>query len=254
MQTKTPQELIDFSVRLHESLRHYLDMESWTPVMGAMLLAGIHSLPNCTEIPTDGGIALDGTPIKGSGNMPFHEARVILKQWNDWCEDQNNYPSHMSPLEFIGWCVDDEIKERYAVLSPFRWIDIFKDMVGYPGSYVPFEVALYAAKTDQPLEAILDKLDEIDRRMLKTNRRGTVAVISVSPSDAGPQVTINPHRQHLTTEELAAALNVEPETIHKGRAKNGHYCGVKPTKLPNRRLAWPLDAVERITKGRSAEE
>ncbi|MBN8777164.1 MAG: DNA-binding protein [Thiomonas arsenitoxydans] len=57
-----------------------------------------------------------------------------------------------------------------------------------------------------------------------------------------------PPRAYLTTEELASALHVEPESIHKARSKNGHYCGIQPIKLPNRRLAWPIDAIERITK------
>ncbi|MDR7006655.1 hypothetical protein [Paraburkholderia strydomiana] len=215
--------------------------------MGALLLAGIHPPSDCTEIPADGGIALDGTPILGVANKPFYEAGKILEQWRDWCEDRDNYPTHVTPLEFIAWCVDDQIQERYAGLCRFQWIDVFKDMAGYPGSHVPFEVALYAAKTAQPLEVILNKLNEIDRRTLKASRR--VAVVSVSSGDAGQQkLTVNPHRQHLTTEELAAALDVEPQTILKGRSKNGHYCGVKATRLPNRRLAWPLDAVERITK------
>lgn len=254
MKTKTPRELIDFSVKLHETFRHYLDMESWTPVMGALLLAGIHPPSDCTELPADGGIALDGTPIVGVANRPLYEARKILEQWKDWCEDQDNYPTHVTPLEFIAWCVEDQIQARYAGLCRFQWIDFFKDMVGYPSSHVPFEVALYAAKTAQPLEVILEKLNEIDRHTLKASRR-SVAVVSVSSVDGGrPKLTVNPHRQHLTTEELAAALNVEPQTILKGRSKHGHYCGVKAVRLPNRRLAWPMDAIERITKGGPFDE
>lgn len=253
MQTNTPRDLIDFSIRLHETLRAYVDMEAWTPVMGAMLLAGIRPDPGCTEIPEEGGVGLDGTSIKGAGNTQFYEASKIFQQWNDWCKDRGCNLTRMKPIEFIDWCVEDEIKERFAVHSPFRWVDVFKDMVGYPGSHVPFEVALYAAKTAQPLEAILDKLDEIDRRTLKATRRGTVAVVSGSSAGGESQLVINPHRPYLTTEELAAGLNVDPQTILKGRSKNGHYCGVKATKLPNRLLAWPIDAVERIMKGTATD-
>ncbi|ALS68155.1 hypothetical protein AT395_17780 [Pandoraea apista] len=56
----------------------------------------------------------------------------------------------------------------------------------------------------------------------------------------------NPLRQFLTTEEFAAALGIAPQTIRKGYSTDGHYCDVRPTKLPNRRLAWPTDAVDRI--------
>lgn len=246
--TKTAQELIDYSVRLHESLNHYLGMAYWTPAMGAMLLAGIHPPSNCTDIPNDGGVMLDGTKIRGTGNTPFHEARIIFEQWNDCLHDKGIQIACISPIEFIRWCIEDEVQERNARLSPFLWINAFKDMTGYPANYIPFEVALYAEKISTPLEKILDKLNEIDRRALKANRLSSIMITPVPTSDTELHFTSNPHRSYITTEELAAALNVEPETIHKGRSKNGHYCGVRPTKLPNRRLAWPLDAVTRITK------
>jgi hypothetical protein len=253
-QSKTPQEIIDFSVRLHETLNRYLNMATWTPVQGAMLLAGIQPAPDCRELPPGNGMGLDGVEIRGGANPQFYEARAILRQWNDWCDDQGHHPTEVKPIEFIDWCVEDEIKERFAVHSPFRWVDIFKDMVGYPGSHVPFEVALYAAKTAQPLEVILDKLDEIDRRTLKATRRGAVTVVSVSSEGDNPQFATNPHRPYLTTEELAAALNVDPQTILKGRSKNGHYCGVRAIKLPNRLLAWPVDALERIMSGSGSDD
>ncbi|WP_333967465.1 hypothetical protein [Burkholderia orbicola] len=248
-QQKAPQEIIEFSAKLHETLRGYLDMDSWTPVTGALLLSGIQPPPGCTELPKSNGIALDGAEIVGFGTGQYHEARTILKQWNDWCEDRGrDQAAGMKPIEFIDWCVEDEIKERFAVHHRFEWIDVFKDMVGYPSGHVPFEVALYAAKTAQPLELILEKLDEIDRRAIKAARRGSIAVVPIASGDGGAQVVINPLRQHLTTEELASALGVQPQTIYKRHSEDGHYRGVAPAKQDNRSLAWPLDSVDRVMK------
>ncbi|HEM7888139.1 TPA: hypothetical protein U2Q27_001698 [Burkholderia cepacia] len=252
-QQKIPQDIIEFSVKLHETLRGYLDMDSWAPVTGALLLSGIQPPPDCAELPKSDGIGLDGAEIVGFGSGQYQEARTILKQWNDWCEDRGrDQTAGMKPIEFIDWCVEDEIKERFAVHHRFQWIDVFKDMVGYPSGHVPFEVALYAAKTAQPLELILEKLDEIDRRAIKATRRGSISVIPVS-GEGNPQVVINPLRQHLTTEELASALGVQPQTIYKRHSEDGHYRGVAPEKQDNRSLAWPLDSVDRMMKRRKTE-
>ncbi|EKS9844564.1 hypothetical protein QDD82_005418 [Burkholderia cepacia] len=252
---KTPQEIIEFSTKLHETLRGYLDMDSWTPVTGALLLSGIQPPPGCTELPKSGGIGLDGAEIVGFGTGQYHEARTILKQWNDWCEDRGRDPAAgMKPIEFIDWCVEDEIKERFAIHHQFQWIDVFKDMVGYSSGHVPFEVARYAAKTAQPLELILEKLDEIDRRAIKAARRGSIAVVPILSGDGSPKVVINPLRQHLTTEELASALGVQPQTIYKRHSEDGHYRGVAPDKQENRSLAWPLDSIDRMMRRKKANE
>ncbi|WP_035570153.1 helix-turn-helix transcriptional regulator [Paraburkholderia graminis] len=56
-------------------------------------------------------------------------------------------------------------------------------------------------------------------------------------------------RQFLTTDELAERLNVRRQTIHKRYSQTGAYFSVRPIKLPNRRLWWPLDAVEQLIRG-----
>lgn len=56
-------------------------------------------------------------------------------------------------------------------------------------------------------------------------------------------------RQFITTEELASALSLRPQSIRKRYMETGSYHGVRPVKLPNRFLAWPLDAVERLMRG-----
>lgn len=55
--------------------------------------------------------------------------------------------------------------------------------------------------------------------------------------------------RRITTDELAALLRVKPATIRTRLCVNGHYLGLKPHKLENRRLLWDADAAERILAG-----
>lgn len=53
----------------------------------------------------------------------------------------------------------------------------------------------------------------------------------------------------ITTERLAALFGVKTNTPRVALTTQGHYFGIKPTKLPNRRLLWPLDEVNRVLSG-----
>ncbi len=53
----------------------------------------------------------------------------------------------------------------------------------------------------------------------------------------------------LTTEEVAVALRVTPQTIRASLCRNSHYQGLKPVKLPNRKLLWDATAVEALLAG-----
>jgi len=50
----------------------------------------------------------------------------------------------------------------------------------------------------------------------------------------------------ITTSELAEHCGVSPSTIRRAHCLNGHYCGIKPIKLPNRFLLWNLESVEQL--------
>lgn len=64
------------------------------------------------------------------------------------------------------------------------------------------------------------------------------------------QITaVSATRRFLTTEELAGALSLRPQSIRKRYMETGSYHGVRPVKLPNRFLAWPADAVEQLMRG-----
>jgi hypothetical protein len=56
-----------------------------------------------------------------------------------------------------------------------------------------------------------------------------------------------------TTESLARRLGLQPQSLRAAICRNGHYYGLRPTKLPNGRLLWPADAFERLTSGEAAK-
>lgn len=57
---------------------------------------------------------------------------------------------------------------------------------------------------------------------------------------------ITKNRPLLTTEELAALLTLRPQSIRKRYCQTGAYFSVRPVKMPNGRLAWPADSIERL--------
>lgn len=57
----------------------------------------------------------------------------------------------------------------------------------------------------------------------------------------------------ISTEELAALLRLKPATLRSALCLNGHYFGLRPRKLPNGRLLWPADAIEKLTTPQRAE-
>lgn len=57
----------------------------------------------------------------------------------------------------------------------------------------------------------------------------------------------------ISTEELAALLRLKPQSLRAALCRDGHYFGLRPRKLPNGRLLWPADAVERLSTPRKVE-
>lgn len=53
----------------------------------------------------------------------------------------------------------------------------------------------------------------------------------------------------LNTSELAELFRVEPDTIRRSYCVNGHYLGLKPVKLPNKRLIWALAEALKVAGG-----
>lgn len=53
----------------------------------------------------------------------------------------------------------------------------------------------------------------------------------------------------ISTEEVAARLLVQPQTVRRSLCVNGEYLGLRPIKLANRRLLWDSAAVDALTAG-----
>lgn len=51
---------------------------------------------------------------------------------------------------------------------------------------------------------------------------------------------------HIGTDVAAVTLLVEPETMLKSHSIHGHYAGIRPVRLPNRKLAWPIAEIEKL--------
>lgn len=58
----------------------------------------------------------------------------------------------------------------------------------------------------------------------------------------------------LTTEDLAAALGLKAATLRHRLCVEGTYFGITPHKLPNGRLLWPSDSIERLTTGAKGQD
>jgi hypothetical protein len=52
-----------------------------------------------------------------------------------------------------------------------------------------------------------------------------------------------------STEVLAEQLKIKPQTIRAALCRDGHYLGLRPVKLPNRRLLWDALALEALIAG-----
>ena len=53
----------------------------------------------------------------------------------------------------------------------------------------------------------------------------------------------------LTTEQLAEQAQIKAQSLRAAFCRDGHWCGIRPVKLPNRRLLWPADAVNAVLSG-----
>lgn len=56
-------------------------------------------------------------------------------------------------------------------------------------------------------------------------------------------------QKSIQTSTLAELVDRKASSIRTAVWRNGHFCGIKPHRLPNGRLLWPADAVKRILSG-----
>jgi hypothetical protein len=258
-----PEEIVQFSVSLREALLGYLNKKTWTPVEGAMLLAGLRPPEdgNCNVLPADGGIGLDGTEYNGTGNIPFSEARSTLKEWQIWCDDWTErvtedgraalfdddpfvipegaplvIPDRLIPFEFIKWFVEFQVKERTAELYDYRWVSAFKELIGYPSEnpYAPFGVALYSDRLSRPLDVVLVELKKLAKRSNLSDEPKTQAPvgwrfpksIAIGVNARGETAAVS----GMSTRELAAALADTDDCVFKSRRDWLAYLQGSPAK------------------------
>lgn len=56
----------------------------------------------------------------------------------------------------------------------------------------------------------------------------------------------------LDTAEAADLLRIRPQTLRRALCLQGHYFGMRPTKMPNGRLLWDSAELDRLTAGEVA--
>lgn len=103
VQSRTPTPLYGegFSeeARKITTLTRYLEFDTWTPAMAAMLVSGLMPPISCDDIPTDGAMGLDQCFALGYQDQ-FHEAKHVLELWRSRVDS----PGRVRPADFIAWC------------------------------------------------------------------------------------------------------------------------------------------------------
>ncbi|MCW3481640.1 hypothetical protein OL229_19050 [Neisseriaceae bacterium JH1-16] len=243
---QSPQERIDAARQLYAVLKQYLDRPTWTPIEGVLIVSGMHPPAGCTAFPREAA-GLDGRPFKGEVVDRWIKAREIMRLWEWRCQDDEENgtvtPTQLPPHEFIGWCQDLDVDTEWMRLI-FDVISGGKVQTDHPDP-IPLAVAEYAAQAAETISAIHALAGQVS---------GDASVSTPVPKKvekSAPRVPmpIPANRDHVNTEELAAILAIEPQSIRKRYSMDGSYLGIRPTKLANRRLLWPVADVKKLLSG-----
>lgn len=71
----------------------------------------------------------------------------------------------------------------------------------------------------------------------------------MAPLNESVQSAASSYGGYITTESVARAFGILAQSVRKRVSLTGTYFGLKPVKLPNRRLMWEADAVGRFLRG-----
>lgn len=239
----TPQKRIAAARRLYAVLKGYLDRPAWTPIEGALFLSGLNAPAGCTEFPRE-ATGLDDRPFKGDVIDRWIKAREIMRLWDWRCqEDEENgtvTPTQLAPHEFIAWCQDLDVETDWIRLI-FDVISSGKVQTDQP-DLIPLAVAEYAAQAAETISAI----HALAGQMSGDSPASAPVQKGVEKSAPRVPMPIPANRDHVSTEELAAILAIDPQSIRKRHSMDGSYLGIRPTKLPNRRLLWPVADVKKL--------
>lgn len=174
----------------------------------------------------------------------------------------------------------EEAQQRRARFAGSRWAEPepeparFLDMPAMPRirliGFDPDELTAFLLDQQIP-SSLATPLPSLSSGTSNSNLfPGTSAVVATRPVVAGdepaaasvpksgqrpraksagprPPMKMPEHRDYLSTEEFAAVMGVQPNTILKARHKLGHYCGIRALKLPeNRLLRWPAADIKAV--------
>ncbi|MFV8603973.1 hypothetical protein ACNRDG_06590 [Ralstonia pseudosolanacearum] len=245
----SPQERIAAARRLYAVLKEYVGRPVWTPVEGALILSGIYPPKGCTEIPNEGK-TFDGAASRAGSHAHFTAQEIMYKweqQRDDKSEDGDMMPTELAPHEFFWWCQEEGIQTD--------WMPLIRDAIWGTApadgvDFIPAAIVAYAAQAGKALEMIRNAVGEFSANVspggaeLPKKRRAARRLPMPIPAN----------RDHLSTDEFAAVLGVEPQSVRKRHSVDGHYQGIRPTKLPNRQLLWSTEEVRQVLAGNSLDE
>lgn len=248
----SPQGRIAAAMQLYGVLKACLGRSTWTPVEGALIMSGVLAPMGCEEMPGS-GVGLDGASLFHSSHASFHSARQIMREWGDRCRDDEENgettPTKLTPHQFIDWFEGEEIETD--------WLPLFIDViVGKPASgqidFIPSQIVEHAAQS----MAIVDSMRKVLGDVPSGSLPSSAPEVPANPRKSAPRapMPIPENRDYLSTDEFAAVLAVDPQSVRKRYSQEGSYHGIRPTKLPNRRVLWPAEAVKRLLEGRPVGE
>lgn len=116
--TQNLAELVTKGIKQNTIFAKYLNMETWTPTMAALLICGVKAPIGCNEIPVSGK-GLDDQILTQCHDR-FQNARRILHDWNA----QDESPVVLYPIDFLIWCDEERIDTE--------WLRIFRELAGCP--------------------------------------------------------------------------------------------------------------------------
>ncbi|NMG43980.1 hypothetical protein GPA22_09595 [Aromatoleum toluvorans] len=94
-----------------------------------------------------------------------------------------------------------------------------------------------------PLQSELRNLDRVLRSLPIERDIDGGPCFSSHGKDVGCSMK---HTFHIATKQAARLARVEPHVLYQARARNGHWRGIAPTKLPNGRLLWRGDHIAEV--------
>lgn len=144
---KHVEALRDRNLVISNATKKYLGRESWSPIMAALLLSGIHPSTPWVDVASAEGhrddrpisqrdlfverLSASRRPERGldnelilSDSLRFKCAENILLLWDQVCSEHNDYPIDLPPKEFAIWLWGMNRQGHVHIPDSF-WLDAF---------------------------------------------------------------------------------------------------------------------------------